>query len=648
MDKMKRLCIYLTYDKQKIVDKYIGYMLKELKTCAEYLIVVCNETEIVRGQDLLEEYADEIFYRENIGFDAGGYKDALCDFIGWDKVLEYDELVLANDSMFGPFKPMKSIFAEMEERAVDFWGLAKHGECESRQAGYIPEHIQSYFIVVGNRMLHCDHFREYWEKMPYFRTFDETVRRHEMKFTGYFAGLGYTFDSLADTEKNDSKNRENNYSQYSTLSFELIKKRNFPFLKKQQIALDTLEFQTQENLRQAIDYIDQKTDYDVNLVWENIIRTLNMADLQRSLHLQYIISQEEKKPVHGKVMIAVFASYGESAEYVREYIEGLYMDYSVRVFSENKKCLEAYREQRVQCEEIQLDKIIELLAAFRDFDYVGILHDADMSSDTMPSCIVKSYFYHIWENLAKNKAHVSGILELFAANPHLGFLAPPQPNFAQYFEECGKGWDGKFEAVQCITKELLPGCQISEQKAPFRITENFWIRGCILGKLQEMAAKDAPCLPYLWSYLAQDAGYYSGIVESADYAAMDEVNMRYYLDQVASKVRRQYGSFGSFAEMKEKMSLGALCVFCRKYPRILVYGAGEMAKKYRSLMPVIEAYVVSDGRAKPKELGGIPVKYLSEICAPDNCGMVLCINEKNQKQVIPLLEERGIENYFCM
>ena len=71
---MKRLCIYVTYDKQNIVDRYVGYMLRELKTCAEHLAVVCNMPRVVRGADVLEEYADEIFYRENIGFDAGDSK----------------------------------------------------------------------------------------------------------------------------------------------------------------------------------------------------------------------------------------------------------------------------------------------------------------------------------------------------------------------------------------------------------------------------------------------------------------------------------------------------------------------------------------------------------------------------------------------
>ena len=135
---MKRLCIYLTFDQQNIVDEYIGYMLKELKTCVETLVVVCNALEIRQGRDILEKYADAVFLRENKGFDIGGFKDALCNLIRWEEVLKYDELVLVNDSFFGPFRPMKSIFDEMELKQADFWGLIKQGR--RMEAGfYYPD-----------------------------------------------------------------------------------------------------------------------------------------------------------------------------------------------------------------------------------------------------------------------------------------------------------------------------------------------------------------------------------------------------------------------------------------------------------------------------------------------------------------------------
>ena len=645
---MKRIGIYLTYDKQGVIDRYIGYMLNALKDCTEYMIVVCNEEKVVKGQEILERYADEVFYRENIGFDAGGFRDALCNYVGWDKVLQYDELVLVNDSMFGPFRPMKEIFAEMEGRAVDFWGLAMHGEGANHFVGYIKEHIQSYFFVVGSRMLQSRGFREYWENMPYFSSFKETIQRYEVGFTQYFSDLGYTYDALADTKANDSEHYLNNYSQYAMIPYELMTKRNFPFFKKQPLTGKTLYCQTQQNFRQAINYIDRETDYDIDLIWDNVIRTLDMSDLQHSLHLQYIMFGRGGQAVPGSLAVAVFLAYRESAEYVLEYLRRLPETVFVYLFAEDAAYLEPYQRQGYQCRVSKPNREAEILCGFDTYDYVCVIHDADVTSDTNYSCVGKSHFYNIWENLLGSDSQVMEVAACFNAEPRLGFLAPPQPNFWKFFGEYGREWDGKFETVRSITEELGLNCQISQWKAPFRITRDFWVRGRILRGLKQLKRAYGPYLPYLWIYLAQDAGYYSGIVESAEYASMNEINQQFYLNKLALQVRQQCGDFADFTEMKESIRTRVLEAFCGKYKRILAYGAGEEARIRRKQLPRIESYIVSDGQKKPGEIDGIQVKYLSEVNLNDDCGIVLCLNRLNQLQVIPLLEARGFFHYFCI
>lgn len=644
----QRICIYLTYDKQNIIDDYIGYMLRELKTCADYLVVVCNEKNIAYGMDILETYADEIFLRENLGFDAGGFKDALCKYLGWDKVLAYDELVLVNDSMFGPFRSMKEIFAEMSNRIVDFWGLTKHGETRNGIVGYIPEHIQTFFLVIRYEMFHCPQFREYWEKMPYYSSFDETVKQHEMRFTKIFSEWGYTFDSLANTSVNDSINIENNYSQYAVLSYELIKKRNFPFLKKKQIVDNTLNIQTQENLRQALNYIDKETDYDVNLIWSNIIRTFNMTDLQRTLHLQYIISEAKRQVQKRRILIAVFIRYHRSAEYVLDYINDLKNDYAVKVFVKNREFAKEYQDAGFDCREIKNIQNSDQYEEFCTYDFVCVLHDTDLSSDARPNCVGKSYFYNIWENLIKCREHIESIMVLFEEEPYLGYLAAPEPNFGESFGQFGNDWDREFEIIFAIAKEMGLNCQISENEKPFCITENFWIRGCVLKKLEILSIQHTAYLKYLWTFIVQHAGYYSGIVESAEYASMNEVNLQYYLRRITQQMKEKYGCFNSFLEMEKKLISGALREFCNKYSRIFVYGAGDVARKYCDLIPEIEAFIVSDDQKKPDYPIGIPVLYLSELPVLDEVGVVLCLNKSNQMQVIPLLEEHGISKYFCI
>ena len=649
---LKRLCVYLTYDKEKIVDSYIGHMLRELRTCADTLIVVCNEDKVIRGTEILEKYADEIYYRENIGFDAGGFKDALCGFIGWERVLRYDEMVLANDSFFGPFYPMKIVFEQMEAKNADFWGLAKHGEVRGGGRRGFSEYIQTYFLVVRKTMLYDPRFRMYWEKLPFYQSFEDVVFGHEEKFTSYFVDLGYTYEVLADIDANNSTvNMANNYFQYAVISYELIRKRNFPFLKKQPFSYNTLDgliCQTQENLRQSVDYIDRETDYDVDMIWENLIRTMNMTDLQRSLHFQYIIPSGQKLCVQGKTALVVFVSYSGSAEYVTEYLTGLPLNISIHVFVERSELLTEYQNLGLKCKTVSYGRTAELLADFCGYDFVCVLHDADMSSDVSPSCVGKSYFYHVWDNLIKNAGHVSGVLAQFVREPRLGFLTSPQPNFGKYFGEYGKGWDGAFEGVFDIVRRLRLACQISAQLPPFRITDNFWIRGCILEKLKCMEPEDSRYLPFLPILLAQDAGFYSGIVESAGYASMNEVNMQHYLTRIGALFRQGWGDFNSFHDMKEKLFFSALEGFRKECARIYIYGAGESARRYGKRLPEAEAYIVTDGRDKPEDIEGKPVKYLSQISVSENCGIVLCMSEKYQREVISLLERRGLEKYLCI
>lgn len=645
---MKRLCIYLTYDKQKIIDKYIGYMLRELKTCVDYLVVVCNEEEILSGLNILKEFADEIFYRFNIGFDAGGFKDALCEYIGWDKVLQYDELVLVNDSIYGPLRSMKSVFSEMEQRLVDFWGLAIHGEGRNYFVGNVHEHIQSYFLVIGSRMLHSPEFMNYWIRLPYFKTFKETIAQYEIGFTRYFSNLGYTYDALADTKVNDSMNSKNNYSQYALIPFEMMEKRNFPFLKKQPFSVNTLYCQTQQNFKQALDYIDKETNYDVNLILENIVRIHNIADLQQTLHLQYIISNEKEKNLNVSIAIVVFIAYKESSEYVLEYLKKINRNFSINIFAENEEFLEDYIKHNYTCKVADEEAFVELLLKFEEYDYVCVLHDTDITSEVEFSCIGKSYFYNVWENMLKDNNHINGVIECFQKNAFLGFLASPQPNFGNYFGEYGRNWYKKFGEVQRVINDMGLNCQISEIKPPFRITNNFWIRGCVLKKLKNIKRTDVLYLEFLWSYLAQDAGYYSGIVETVEYASMNEVNLQYYLYKFADHVRGKCGNFHNYDEMLERLRICGLEIFCRKYSKIMVYGVGEEARARKNLLPNIEAYVVSDYQEKPQDIDGIPVKYLSEIKTLNDYGIILCMNKENQLQVIPLLEARGFENYFCV
>lgn len=642
---MKRLCIYLTYDKQNIVDEYIGYMLKELKTCVSTLVVVCNELEVKKGKDILEKYADIIYYRENRGLDVGAFKDVLCNLMGWKEVWQYDELVLVNDSFFGPFKPMKDIFSEMDLKQADFWGLIKHGE-RMENGFHTSEHIQSFFMTICFDMLHSKQYKDYWEQMPYYRTFMEVVNNYELKFTQKFSELGFKYAVLAETKMNDSSNITNNYIQYSALSYELIKKRKFPFFKKQQISYDVLHMQTQENLRLALEYIENNTDYDVNLIWDNVIRTIDISDIQKNFALQYIIS--ETKNVLAKkasIVIAVSVKYNEALEYVLEYLQLIDDICEIRIYSKNNELLTAYKEYGYSV--FDKDNILEIINDVKGFDYICMIHDTDVTSDIEPSCTGKSTLYASWENLVRNKSYIMGVIRQFEEDSRLGYLAPPPPIHSSCFHLLGEGWKGNFLSVtQSLSKNGV-SCPISQDKPPFSISINFWIRGEIIKHMNQQDIDDE-IVQYLWVYFVQNAGFYAGVCESSTYAVMNEINMQNYLKQVSKQVRELFGEYKDFAGMKKKIFQEKLERFCEKNANIMIYGTGGMVREYSNILSKVSGYIVSDGQPKDKEFEGLPVRYLSEVEEIEKIGIVVCMLPKNQAQVIPLLEARKTKNYICI
>ena len=138
------------------------------------------------------------------------------------------------------------------------------------------------------------------------------------------------------------------------------------------------------------------------------------------------------------------------------------------------------------------------------------------------------------------------------------------------------------------------------------------------------------------------------MVESTDYAGLDETNLSFYLETITADVRKYFGSFDTFLDFRKVMIHSAVEDFCRKYRHIYIYGAGYLARQYQDLILGAEGFVVSDGQDKPDTLMGSNVLYLSEIRADDDTGIVVCLNPANQMQVIPILERKGLTNYFCI
>ena len=167
--RKKRLGIFLAYDAEGILDEYVFHLLRDLRENLTDLIIMVNGRLTEASRARLQAFTPDLHVRPNTGFDYGAWKEALLQHGGLDRLAGYDELVLCNDSFFGPLYPFAEVFAGMEGRALDFWGLTVHGRVRSMGQcpyGDRPRYLQTYFVVFGKRLISSPAFRAFWEQQP--------------------------------------------------------------------------------------------------------------------------------------------------------------------------------------------------------------------------------------------------------------------------------------------------------------------------------------------------------------------------------------------------------------------------------------------------------------------------------------------------
>lgn len=192
---VRRAAVFAFYDKEGRVDGYIPFLLKEIKPFCQRLLVMVNGDILEEGRRALEDAGAEVLLRENSGFDITAYRDGILALQG--ELPSLDELLLFNQTIYGPIYPFSEMFLEMDARDLDFWGMTMHPGLKkdpwgTAGGGAVPHHLQSYFVAVRGNMLHSDAFLQYWQDLPPITTYYEAVGFHEVRFTQKFEELGYT------------------------------------------------------------------------------------------------------------------------------------------------------------------------------------------------------------------------------------------------------------------------------------------------------------------------------------------------------------------------------------------------------------------------------------------------------------------------
>lgn len=265
---MRRVGIYVIYDKNGIVDEYIYNGITELKKVCWKVIVVINGKCGLEYLKRLNASADIVYKRKNQGYDGEAYRSIILKE-NWNSV---DELILCNDTFYGPLYGWKTIISDMKNCKAEFWGLSSYliGYSQLLDRN-IASHIQGYFIFIREKLLHSSDFIDFWKIMPKINNYYDAIMNFEVGFSEYFLKRGFQYDDwLTYTKDFQYKSGEVVYGKYA---YELIANYRFPILKKKVLSLDNYI-----ERKRILDVIFKENKYEATLISENIKRLDNLEN----------------------------------------------------------------------------------------------------------------------------------------------------------------------------------------------------------------------------------------------------------------------------------------------------------------------------------------------------------------------------------
>lgn len=493
---MKRLGIYFFYDKDGVVDDYVPYYLKHLKPLCQELCVVANKPLTEQGASVLHAVCDKLIVRDNIGFDSGAYKEALETY-GYDALHAYDELILCNFTCYGPVYPFQEMFDKMALSEADFWGHCRYPFvpnkrlCAKQKTNYIPEHIMSYFMVIRHNMLVSPAFKAYWQTLETATSYAEAIVVNELRFTAYFEKYGFKSDTFI--TQNLSSTLKENADVF--LPLECLQEHS-PLVKRRAFLSDYalyLHNGRGTEPRHALEYIKNHTNYDENLIWDNLLRTQPGSVLKRNLHLNYFLSEidTQAKPCTrqpSRVAMLCYIYYADMVEYCQKYAANLPPDadiYVVIVDEELKRevqhkfsALPNKLEIRLKPNRGQLASTV--LIAGRDifarYDYICVTQ-AKKTSQLPDSTAGKCFCDHCWENVLKSPEYVLNVLKTFDDNPRMGYACAMPPHWGVFSQLIGKENTLNRENMLHILRDIYHISVPWDNEPVASYGECYWVRG---------------------------------------------------------------------------------------------------------------------------------------------------------------------------
>ena len=175
-----RVCLFAHYDRDRLIDDYVVYHLAALARAGVINILITTAPILAAGQlDKVSAVCAAVLQRDNLGLDFGSWRTAL---LVYPEIWSCETLLLANDSVYGPLRPLEQVLAQMAAPGGDFWGIS-----ESLQ---LRSHYQSYFLGFPAKGLQKEPLQKFLRGLRLLTDKEQIIQRYEVSMKGRLSAQG--------------------------------------------------------------------------------------------------------------------------------------------------------------------------------------------------------------------------------------------------------------------------------------------------------------------------------------------------------------------------------------------------------------------------------------------------------------------------
>lgn len=346
--KYKRIAIFASFSFDGTIPDYVIYYLSELKKVCDGIVFFADNPVILSEIEKIKHLVIYAQFERHNEYDFGSYKRGYMWLKQKGMLEQCEELLVCNDSCYGPVYPLSNVFDQMDVRCCDFWGMIQNDD--------VNYHLQSWFYVFRKSVLKSGLLGDFLKQVKHQDDFWDYVFKYEFQLTKFLIDKGFCADAYMGLglKRFESAYQKSGNRNITVFPLTLIKDYKLPFIKVKCFSCGFKHYLEEQPLN-VLGFLKR-----INPELNNcIIRDLARRDVLNGICERDIDLQIQR---HDIISFDIFDTL-----LIRPYVKPtdlfwhLEKIYNIPGFAEARIAAELYAREKTSKKDVTLDEIYEVL-----------------------------------------------------------------------------------------------------------------------------------------------------------------------------------------------------------------------------------------------------------------------------------------------